>query len=415
MDMNYENKPQHSAKVAADNANRTVVENDDRKGTRCMDTVSGMEAPLTDPDDPDMAKVDIISFSSFDETRLAESDDPDATEHSSSFGDTVSDSERCSGLSEGEVESQFFGDSDLASYDAFNSLFQMRKKKLTSHWQNFIHPLKWRCKWAELKIKEIESQSLKYERELAACELRRHPEVQSTPECFGSKALPFSTQCQNRKARKRRKRNRVEDTTDIKSYFAHHNLFSHLENKRTNRDGALIVDDFGATATMDQLADGIDKFGNATDQMLLEFGNGDSSFEQTLWKIEMVHSRVRKLKNKIEMVMSKNAAKFSSSENLSLLAPYDVQTSSAPSPTVSAGNIDITSIEAIHAVTQHIAAYEVGDLVIPESAISIYGEAVHVPDIIESTDGLLSAADVTLHQPQIGDSSEYRLKKNTIS
>ncbi|KAF5733931.1 hypothetical protein HS088_TW16G00372 [Tripterygium wilfordii] len=106
-----------------------------------------------------------------------------------------------------------------------------------------------------------------------------------------------------------------------------------------------------------------------TDQLLLEFGNGDISFEQTLWEIEMVHSRVRELKTEIEMAMSKNAPKFSPSENLSLLAPYDAQTSSAPSPTVSAGNGDNTSVRAIHAATQHISVHEVGDLVIPESPI----------------------------------------------
>ncbi|XP_039033142.1 uncharacterized protein LOC120168970 isoform X2 [Hibiscus syriacus] len=45
-------------------------------------------------------------------------------------------------------------------------------------------------------------------------------------------------------------------------------------------------------------------------------------------------------------------------------------------------------------------------MVIPASAISSYGEAFHVPDIIESTVGLLSSAEVTCHQPPLVDSCE---------
>lgn len=129
--------------------------------------------------------------------------------------------------------------------------------------------------------------------------------------------------------------------------------------------------------------------------------------EQVLWNIEKVHSWVQKLKDQIDTVMSKHAAKFSSSENLSLLAPLDVQTSSAHSPAFSTGNADaISAGGAIYAETQHITDYDIGDLVLPESVVSSFGEAISVPDIIESTVGLLSSADVTLHQPQFGDSSE---------
>ena len=149
-----------------------------------------------------------------------------------------------------------------------------------------------------------------------------------------------------------------------------------------------------------------DKFGISNDWSFFEFRDGDNFLEQVLWKIELVHSRVHKLKSQIDVVMSKNAARFSSSENLSLLAPGDAQTSSAYSPTFSAGNGDAISVGPIYSPTKHISEYDHGDLVMPESAISSYKEAIHVPDIIESTAGLLSAADVTLHQPQTGDSCE---------
>ncbi|XWS35343.1 hypothetical protein CRYUN_Cryun21dG0117500 [Craigia yunnanensis] len=265
----------------------------------------------------------------------------------------------------------------------------------------------WHCKWTELRIKEIESQALKYARELSAYDKRKFSGIdQSTLEGCGSKSLPFSSQCYRKKAIKRRRRKRIEETTDITSYMLCHNLFSYLENKKTIPDGTYIADDFANTANTGQPTDCNDKFGINNDQLLLEFIDGNNSLEQVLWKIEIVHSRVQKLRSQLDLVTSKNASKFSSSENLSLLAACDAQASSAPSPTFSAGNGETLSVRPAYNTTQQISEYDVGDLVMPESAVSSYGEAFHVPDIIESTVGLLSSVDVTCHQPQIGDSCE---------
>uniref|UniRef100_A0A6N2LT98 Uncharacterized protein n=1 Tax=Salix viminalis TaxID=40686 RepID=A0A6N2LT98_SALVM len=70
----------------------------------------------------------ILPCTKINETRSAEVEDPDATEYSSSFADTTSDTERCSGLSEAELDSQFFGDSDLAS--PYDVIFQTRRKAI---------------------------------------------------------------------------------------------------------------------------------------------------------------------------------------------------------------------------------------------------------------------------------------------
>ncbi|KAL6952818.1 hypothetical protein U1Q18_047500 [Sarracenia purpurea var. burkii] len=135
-------------------------------------------------------------------------------------------------------------------------------------------------------------------------------------------------------------------------------------------------------------------------------GNNDS-LEEILWKIELVHSRVHKLKSQLIMVMAENCSRFSSSENLSLLMPCDGQTSSARSPTFSACNGDTASLGALYTSgQQHMPEYDFGDFVLPESMLSSYGEAISVPDIIESTVSLLSSADVTMYQSQIGDSCE---------
>ncbi|KAG7996481.1 hypothetical protein I3843_01G162000 [Carya illinoinensis] len=411
MDIDLDIKPHFTGKMAPDSS----LTNPDGKGLRCRSncegTNTGTPAMLEDqnntPKCPQDLEVDIIGSTIKSDMRLSKCEDPDATEYSSSFADTTSDIENLSGLSEGEVESQFFGDNSLASpFEALSSSFPMRKK-LTNHWRNFIRPLMWRCKWTELRIKEIESQALKYSRQSAAYDQRKHSGFdQFTFEELGSKSLPFSSQCFRTKAVKRRKRKRVEETTDITSYMSQHNLFSYLEIKKSDPDGNSMAGDFGNPVITNPNADCNDKFDLGDDLSFLELKDGEHLLEQVLWKIEMVHSRVHKLKAQIDMVLAKNASKFSSSENLSLLAPCDVQTSSAHSPTFSAGNGDNVSVGPIYTPTKQISEYDNADIVMPGSAILSYGEAVHVPDIIESTVGLLSAADVTLHQPQIGDSSE---------
>lgn len=148
-------------------------------------------------------------------------------------------------------------------------------------------------------------------------------------------------------------------------------------------------------------ADHNDKLSTADEWSLLEFRDGDKSLEHVLWKIETLHSWVHKLKNQIDVVMPKTAAIFSSSENLSILVPCDGQASSAHSPAFSAGNGD-----GIYATTQQTSEFNIGDLVMPESVVSSFGEAMPASDIIESSVGLLSATDVILHQPQFSESSE---------
>ncbi|XP_030492056.2 uncharacterized protein LOC115708032 [Cannabis sativa] len=353
-------------------------------------------------------EVDITEWKNNSDMRLAERDDPDATEYSSSFQDTASEADNCSGFSEGEVESQFFGDNGFgSSFNAFSSVFHMRKKKLTNHWRSFIRPVMWRCKWTELRIKEIDSQVSKYARDLAAYDEGKHlgSEQITTTDGFCSKSLPYSRPYGRRKAMKRRKRKKVEDT-DATSYMSQHNLFSYLENKRSDPDSSSLAEEFGNAVTTEQNVDCNDKLGTSDDWASFEFRDSDASMEQVLSNIEKVHAWVQKLKGQIDTVMSKNAPKFSSSENLSLLAPLDVQTSSAHSPAFSTGNADAVSAGPMYTENQHITDYDIGDLVLPESVVSSFGEAVSVPDIIESTVGLLSSADVTLHQPQFGDSSE---------
>ncbi|MBA0599724.1 hypothetical protein Gorai_005931 [Gossypium raimondii] len=409
MDVNPDSKLHCAPKAAVEKEKPTPFDSLDGKSSRCMnnDNMEGLLQKQKAPKNSEDIEVDIIGCTNNNDIRTVKIEDPDVTECSSSFADTTSDAEKCSGLSDAEVETQFLGDAAFGSaYEPFSSVFHMRKKRLTSHWRSFIRPLMWRCKWAELRIKQIESQAVKYSREISAYEQSKFSRIdQSALEGFGSKSLPFCSQYNRRKAIKRRRRKRIEETTDIASYMSCHNLFSYFENRKTIPDGAYIADDFPNTANMDQDTERNDKFDVNNDQLLFEFRDENNSLEQVLRKIEIVHAKVQKLRSQLDQVMSKNASKFSSSENLSLLAACDAQTSSAPSPTFSAGNGDTISVGPAYNTTQQISEY-VGDLVMPASAVSSYGEAFHVPDIIESTVGLLSSAEVTCHQPQLVDSCE---------
>ncbi|XP_059632972.1 uncharacterized protein LOC132275477 isoform X2 [Cornus florida] len=412
-EIDSDSKLHSTTNVAPGKGNTNSLANSDGKGLRCMsnfeDTMFEMEALLNEhtkaPEDADHMEVDVIEFSSTNDIRVAEAEDPDATDYSSSFADTSSGTENFSGFDDIEVDSQFCGNNNL-EFDGYGHMFPMRKKKLTSHWRSFIRPLMWRCKWTELRIKEFESRASKYSQELAAYDQRKQLEFdQLTLEGFGSKSLPFTFQNHRRKYMKRRKRKRVEDATDITSYMSHHNLFSYHENKNSDPECTYMANDHVHPVFPEQNTTG-HELGINDDLSLLEPKDGDKSLEQILRKIEMVVSRVHKMKAQLDMVMSKNAAKFSSSENLSLLVPSDAQTSSAHSPTFSACNGDTITVGAVYPPSQHVSEYDIGDLVMPESAISSYGDAIPVPDIIESTVGLLSSADVTLHQPQSGDSCE---------
>ena len=151
---------------------------------------------------------------------------------------------------------------------------------------------------------------------------------------------------------------------------------------------------------------GLGELGIHSDCSFFESKDGNDSLVEILQKIEAVHSHVHKLKSRLVMVITENGMKFSSSENLGILVPCDGQTSSACSPTFSACNGDTSSLGGLYTPNQHMLENDIRDFVMPESMLSSYGEAISIPDIIESTVSLLSSADVTIYQSQIGDSCE---------
>lgn len=84
----------------------------------------------------------------------------------------------------------------------------------------------WRCKWIELRVKEFQSQALKYDKELAEYDQQKQSEFEKFAiDGVDTRSQPFSGERQ--KIMKRKKRKRIEETTDIASYMSHHNMFSY--------------------------------------------------------------------------------------------------------------------------------------------------------------------------------------------
>lgn len=155
--------------------------------------------------------------------------------------------------------------------------------------------------------------------------------------------------------------------------------------------------------TVVQDANTVDEYGVNYEWPVLEPRVSDDSLEQILWNIEVLQSRVFKIKTQINKLVSKYARKFSSMDNLSLHMPADQPCGSAQSPAFSPAQGDEMHGGALYTAPGHISEYETGDVIMQES-VSSFGEAASLPDIIDSTVGLLSSVDVTHDGPQHGDS-----------
>lgn len=105
-------------------------------------------------------------------------------------------------------------------------LFCGRKKKLTDHWRKFIQPIMWRCKWVELKIRQLQNQAQIYDKEVKESSQAKQLELENLKsEEVGVKALPpLPCHTQKTQLKKRHKRKRVEEAPDAPS---NHNLFSY--------------------------------------------------------------------------------------------------------------------------------------------------------------------------------------------
>ncbi|XP_068657322.1 uncharacterized protein [Aristolochia californica] len=410
--------PEISLKSISQREIEDIFEVNDEENFRCTDNCEDstfdMETLFGQDQVEETDKLDVdIAYCTDTTGMIVQEEDPDATEYSSSFGGTISGSQE--GLkfnsSDVEVESQYHVENEASAiFYGFSRLFPLWKRRLTVHWRRYIRPLMWRCKWIELKVKELQLQASKYDQELLAYANEKQARMGEVAiQSSVARSMPLFGQSHRQKAMKRRKRTRMEETVDIPSYLQRHNLFAYYENKKHEADGGAIDDDRSNQVTPANMPNNYaDDLKFIPESFQHKSGDGNSSLEQFLWNIELLQSRVAKLKTQLDKVVSKNVGQSSSMENLSNCLPNDFPSASTLSPTISPANGGQMPVGALYmSPSHHISEYEIGDLVMTGSAVSSFGDATPLPDVIESTVGLLSAADRSLDLPLSGESPEY--------
>ncbi|KAK4254316.1 hypothetical protein QN277_009716 [Acacia crassicarpa] len=281
-------------------------------------------------------------------------DDDDATECSSSFGDTGSGTDNASAFSDDEVTSYMY------AKDPFSPMFYgdskpglIRREKLTSHWESFIRPLSWCCKWLELKLKQLQSQEHKYEKELAAYEYRRQfvTENFSLDGC-NTKSIPLPVGLCGKKVIKRKKCKRIEETCNLASYTSDHCVLSYFEKKDRAADARLKnansflknVNGVAKAAKNPQINEELFKWNDDIFSHLendlsssLELNDTDRALVKMFERIEAAKFEVHKLRTRIDKAVYENVVKSSSVKYLNKqglvpsngLDPYNPNSASA--------------------------------------------------------------------------------------
>ncbi|OMP02854.1 hypothetical protein CCACVL1_02677 [Corchorus capsularis] len=332
------------------NLNKTEVT------TKVVSTNKGKGILIDDQEDERMPRkldkeVDFAHCMNYGEYEMIDVQSQDTTEYSSSFGDTMSGDENGLVASDDpEVESQ------LSDPKLFGSMFDGRdgrllgKKKLTDHWRKFISPIMWRCKLLEVKLQELKSQELKYERELAEYDQRKQCESDKvTLEGFDATSLAFPSKIQRKEVMERKKRKRVEDTTDLASHMSKHAVLSYFESRKSVVSASALIDDWG-------------------------------DLEAILLKIEVLTSRIIKLKARMDKVVSESHQKLPSIDVLNSPAPCGVLDNSEHRLYPETRDRNGSQCTA----SQHASEFDISNDLVPGCAVLDHEEEDHVPDLIRS-------------------------------
>lgn len=132
---------------------------------------------------------------------------------------------------------------------------------------------------------------------------------------------------------------------------------------------------------------GNDEFGINDESLALQFRDADDSLERILWKIDAMQSQVQQLRTRVDKVVSEIPKKFSSINMMSLLVPCDALASSH----------DPVSLPYIGdgLPIQYITDCDMGDLIMPDSAVLTHEEVAPLLNMNGSRD-----------QPKVGAPNE---------
>ncbi|KAK1364591.1 hypothetical protein POM88_040152 [Heracleum sosnowskyi] len=298
----------------------------------------------------------------------------DTTEYSSSFGTTASGDENDDSFSDSEVMSKLLD-------NGFGQHCRMRRKRLTSHWRTFIQPYMWRCRWAELQIRRLMYQASKYDLQAEAISRRKQLTSEDlTVDDTGARSPSISGGMRREKIMERRKRKRVEESTDKAAYIAQHNFFSYIVagSKRTSTDFASINDWANLGILMDKKIKVGSMLGPSDESTYLEFRNKDNSWEQILWNVEVLQSHLNGLKTRFKMVLTENNKEINSADMLKLC------TASTGFPQSNASTSEGKKL---------VQSSSIASQLLPEcgmygSAISTHGERANLAHMITCKDEL---------------------------
>ncbi|XP_020882436.1 uncharacterized protein LOC9313792 isoform X2 [Arabidopsis lyrata subsp. lyrata] len=220
-----------------------------------------------------------------------------ASSSSSSFGDSMSARDGDDFGFGDEAQSMLSQDYPLpGTCDDGTEFLGLTKKKTNDRWRRLTKPLMWRCKWIELKVKEIQSQARAYEKEVKDYYLTKQFDLEKSKlEGFDGKSIPFREKTQRMNVFKRRRRKRVEETTDVAAYMSNHNLFSYADKRVPVNVKAQYLDS-GRKATGKQ--DGIED-----DSLISELDCSDDVLAKLLCEIDEAQGKARRLRKRVDQLM----------------------------------------------------------------------------------------------------------------
>ncbi|XP_076940766.1 uncharacterized protein LOC143610079 [Bidens hawaiensis] len=231
----------------------------------------------------------------------------DATASSSSFGNTFSDDESREYETDNEVMSSLRVDAaPMHGRVGSGDLFPLRKKKVTSHWRKFIQPIMWRCQWLELQARKFESIAVMYDKELEKHYKTKELKYKNFElEGCCAKSMPYVHDSKRQKLMKRKIRKKHEDS-DTNMCMLYQNISSHLATRGSPAPGR----------TMD--VDETSLAGPSSPKNTCNEFRVPDELEQMLCKIEVSQSKVCKMKDRLDVVMSENNERILATENLML-------------------------------------------------------------------------------------------------
>ncbi|KAL1546508.1 hypothetical protein AAHA92_23095 [Salvia divinorum] len=249
----------------------------------------------------------------------------DKEDHGAYFDDEGSQNmhNECSGSGGVELDDSdsSFDGSDCDEVESTFPNLYTKRRKLSSHWRAYIHPLMWRCKWIELQIKKLDAQSRAYAHNKAP-----------------------SDQTMSRKRRRR-----SEATNNVEAYMSHHNLFSYYENKKHNQQ---ISHNVLKNSGMCEEGRSDSELGND------EARDCNKDHEEILERLEGLQRRVHKLRSLVEEEKEDDLRSVIW-PNATLGLPLP------PKPKTTCHRIPVGT----HLASQLLAEYNLGGVLLPESAL----------------------------------------------